>query len=262
MQASCWLKPNSTTFTAFVMIRLFFVFSFHVCITQTYTLSASLTLICVASTYASPVQDKKTTTCLFSYHVHFASQCTVCRPPENKTDCCDGLPCLCCSCYSYTELINVFSLCWLRCQSLEQQSRLSRQSVWRLRRRGRGREKQNQTDVCSDSETSVFFNCGAQNSKQQVYSRVLFSCCMTCSWWVPPLPLPHTVPNSKQHVHFIPDGSASYYRHKLYFVFKLYLISYWPLPFKEMFEHNKMVNIFIYLFFSKWHHSKGMCKEF
>lgn len=207
------------------MICLFFVFSFHVCITQAYTLSASLTLISVASTYASPVQDKKQQHACF--HAMFLLASSVLYVGQQRTEQTAemGLPCLCHCCYSYTELINVFSLCWLRYQSLEQQSRLSRQSVWRLSRRGKGREKQNQTDVCSDSETSVFSTV----AHKTVNSKFTPECFFLAAWRAHDEFSPSTQcqTNSKQHVHFIPDGSASYYRHKLYFVFKGYLTSYW-----------------------------------
>lgn len=183
MQASCWLKPKPSlvyfevTFTAFVTIRLLFLFSFYVCLAQAYTLSASSTQISVASTYASPLRDKKTTTCLCLLYcrVPFGFQCTVCRPAENKTDCWNGLA-LPLPLLLFLYRVNKRLLPVLAEVPKPGATVPTVEAVWMTSEPERQREGNAKPDRCVLWLRNFgVFNCGAQNSKQQVYSRVLFS---------------------------------------------------------------------------------------
>lgn len=116
---------------------------------------------------------RKTTTCQCLCYAPPSAN-TVCRPAENKTV--PPVPCVWRCCYLY--LTNVFSLEMPKSeatiQTVEVVCATSEPERWGCD--GWKRREQKQTDVYSDSETSVFSTMAQKDGKQRaaaVYSRTL-----------------------------------------------------------------------------------------
>lgn len=141
----------------------------NACISHAYTtIPAQL-----FSTRASPMQSEKNNN-MPVFMLCFPLANTVCRPAENKTV--PPVPCVWRCCYLY--LTNVFSLAMPKSeatiQTVEVVCATSEPERWSCD--GWKRREQKQTDVCSDSETSVFSTMAQKDGKQRaaaVYSRTL-----------------------------------------------------------------------------------------
>lgn len=169
---------------------------------------------------------KKTTTCLFSCLVPFGFQCTVCRPAGNKTDCWNGfalpLPLL-----LFLYRLNKRLLPVLAEVPKPGATVQTVEAVCMTSEPERQREGKAKPDRCVLWLRNFgVFNCGAQNSKQQVYSRVLFF--LLHDVLMMSFPLPHSA-KLQTTCPFYPWWISKLLQAQTVLVFKgYYLTSYWP----------------------------------